>query len=304
MGALPHAPTIHPCIQKPFTIMKDTNIRDKEKRDRNEDPITGEPGSHPVGTGIGAAGGGAAGAAIGTAVGGPIGTAVGAVIGAVAGGYAGHAAGEAIDPTVEDAYWRENHSNQPFAKSGASYDDYQPAYRSGYEGYSKHGKNAASFEQAEPSVRRDYESSGAKLPWERARDASRAAWTRLHEDDSVRVPISEEEVKVGKREVEAGAVRIRKEVRSETVNQPVDLRREEIVVERVEGGGDAAEDAFREGEVRIPLKREEAVVEKTAKVTGEVKVRKAAETDTQQVSETIRKEDVKVEGEGEARIRR
>jgi uncharacterized protein YcfJ len=183
--------------------MKDTNIRDKETRDRNEDPITGEPGSHPVGTGIGAAGGGAAGAAIGTAVGGPIGTAVGAVIGAVAGGYAGHAAGEAIDPTAEDAYWRENHSKQSFARSDATYDDYQPAYRAGYEGYGKHGTTSPSFEQAEPTVRRDYESSGAKLPWEEAREASRAAWTRVRDDNSVRVPISEEQVKVGTSEGEA-----------------------------------------------------------------------------------------------------
>ena len=58
-------------------------------KDLNEDPITGEPGSHPVGTGLGAAGGAAAGAALGTAVGGPIGTVVGGIIGAVTGGLAG-----------------------------------------------------------------------------------------------------------------------------------------------------------------------------------------------------------------------
>ena len=284
--------------------MKDTDIRDKKRSDRNEDPITGEPGSHPVATGVGAMGGGAAGAAIGTAVGGPVGTAVGAVIGAVAGGIGGHAAGEAVDPTAEDAYWREHHAKQPFARSGGDFAEFGPAYRSGYEGYAKHAKAAPSFEKAEPALRNEYESSGAKLPWEKARDASRAAWTRVHEGNTVRIPISEEQVKVGKREVEEGAVRIRKEVHTETVNQPVNLRREEIVVERVAGGGDAPGDAFIEDEVRIPLKREEAVVEKSAKVTGEVKIRKAAETDTQQVSEKVRKEEVKIEGEGDARIRR
>src|SRR6188508_1869721 len=77
-------------------------------RDMNRDPITGEPGSHPVGTGVGAAGGGAAGAAIGS-VGGPVGTAVGAVIGAVAGGLAGKGVAEAIDPTAENAYWEKNY---------------------------------------------------------------------------------------------------------------------------------------------------------------------------------------------------
>ena len=53
------------------------------------DPITGEPGAHPVGVGVGALGAGAAGAAIG-AIGGPIGMLVGATIGAIAGGLAGH----------------------------------------------------------------------------------------------------------------------------------------------------------------------------------------------------------------------
>ena len=60
-----------------------------ETRDENRDPITGAPGSHPVGTGLGAAAGGmAAGAAAGT-VAGPVGTAVGAAVGAVVGGLAG-----------------------------------------------------------------------------------------------------------------------------------------------------------------------------------------------------------------------
>ena len=52
-------------------------------KDENRDPITGEPGSHPLGTGLGSAGGAAAGAAIG-AIGGPIGMAVGGVIAIVA----------------------------------------------------------------------------------------------------------------------------------------------------------------------------------------------------------------------------
>ncbi|MBA3763500.1 MAG: hypothetical protein H0X04_09185, partial [Chthoniobacterales bacterium] len=106
---------------------------------------------HPVATGVGALSGGAAGAAIGTAVGGPIGTVVGAVIGAVAGGAGGYAVGEAIDPAAEDAYWRENHERQPFAKSGT---------------------------------------------WNEGRDATRAAWTRAERGEAVKVPISEEEVKV------------------------------------------------------------------------------------------------------------
>ncbi len=62
------------------------------------DPITGEPGAHPVGVGVGALSAGAAGAAIGM-IGGPIGMLVGATIGAIAGGLAGHEVASApVDP--------------------------------------------------------------------------------------------------------------------------------------------------------------------------------------------------------------
>src|SRR5215203_3319067 len=128
----------------------------QQDRDMNPDPITGAPGAHPVGVGVGAAAAGATGAAIGTAVGGPIGTAVGAVIGAVAGGLAGKGAAEAIDPTAEDAYWRENHQTQPFARN-RSYEEYSPAYRTGYEGYSKYRQQGTRFEELEPTLRQDYE---------------------------------------------------------------------------------------------------------------------------------------------------
>ena len=70
------------------------NAPDEVKKELNADPITGEPGSHPVGTGLGAAGGAAAGAAVGS-VGGPLGTLVGGAVGAVVGGLAGSAVGEA-----------------------------------------------------------------------------------------------------------------------------------------------------------------------------------------------------------------
>jgi phage tail tape-measure protein len=108
-----------------------TNLERERNADANRDPITGAPGSHPVGTGLGAAAGGiAAGAAVGT-VAGPVGTLVGAVAGAVIGGLAGKGIAESIDPTVEEAYWRENYASRPYVASGATFDDYGPAYRYG-----------------------------------------------------------------------------------------------------------------------------------------------------------------------------
>ena len=107
---------------------------------------------------------------------------------------------------------------------------------------------------------------------------------------------------MGKREVEQGAATIRKEVRTERVNTPVDLKREELVVERSDAAGaDVPQDAFREGEVRIPLKKEEPVVQKEAQVVGAVTVGKKQETEREDVSDIVRKEEVKVDQPDERR---
>jgi uncharacterized protein (TIGR02271 family) len=272
------------------------NLSDKEYTDRRNRDVTEDNDGHPVATGVGALGGAAAGAAIGTAVGGPgVGTAVGAAIGAVAGGAGGYAVGDAIDPAAEDAYWRDNHNRQPFGKSGR-FEDYQPAYRTGYQGYERFGAEKQSFDEAEPDLRSEYENTRAEVPWNKAREASRAAWSRVERGEAVKMPISEEQVKVGKREVEQGGATIRKEVQTERVNTPVDLKREELVIERTGATGSKVPgDAFKQSEVRIPLKKEEAVVEKKAHVVGEVRVGKKQETERQNVSETVRKEEVKVD---------
>lgn len=151
----------------------------RKDADANRDPISGEPGSHPVGTGLGAAAGGmAAGAAVGT-VAGPVGTVAGAAVGAVVGGLAGKAAAEAIDPTVEEAYWREHYTSEPYYASGATFDDYAPAYRTGYEGRAA-VPGVRTFEEVERDLERKYnESKGtSRLRWDQARPAAHAAWHR------------------------------------------------------------------------------------------------------------------------------
>jgi hypothetical protein len=147
--------------------------------DANRDPITGAPGSHPVGTGVGALGGAAAGAAAGTAVGGPLGTVVGGAIGAVAGGLAGKGIAEMVDPTVEDAYWRASYRDEPYYVDGYTYDDtYQPAYRAGWEGRVKYDGRA--FDEVEDDLRADYEGyRGNDMSWQEVRPATRAAWDRV-----------------------------------------------------------------------------------------------------------------------------
>lgn len=403
--------------------MKNDKTNDSSE---NRDSLSGTPGSHPVGTGVGAAtgglAGGAAGAAAGAAAGspgGPVGAVAGIAVGAVAGGLAGKGLAEAVNPTEEEAYWREAHGRQWYA-SGRPYDDFRDAYRLGYEGYARYGATGGSFDDYETDFRTDFERTRgtSALSWDEARHAARAAWNRVSgnlqrligyevvdaSDSSVgkvnnlwteetgepvflgvkagwlfgknhvvpvhtaevndrrrtvRLPftedqiknapafdeqaeisdtdqsrilsyygiepvtaapsravseehmrtagpsaenrtirLNEEQVKIGKREVEAGGVRLHKIIRTETVNQPVELRREEIVIERVPGNESSACDvnpSFQEEDIFIPLRREEPVVQKQARVREEVRVGKKTEVDQRQVSEQVRKEDLQVD---------
>ncbi len=152
---------------------------DRESSDANRDPITGAPGSHPVGTGVGAAAGGIAGAVAGTVVAGPVGTVVGAAVGAIAGGLTGKGVAEMVDPTVEDTYWRESYRTQPYYKDGRDYDFYAPAYRTGYEGRARY--DGKKFAEVESDLEADYRriNGNAAAKWDEVRDASRAAWERI-----------------------------------------------------------------------------------------------------------------------------
>ena len=146
----------------------------------NRDPITEEPGSHPVGTGLGAAGGAAAGAAIG-AVGGPIGAVVGGVIGAVAGGATGHAVGEAVNPTGEGEYWRQNYNKRPYYTTGKAYSEYEPAYRFGWENAARPEYRGRKFNEVESDLERGWEKTKGKTTqsWHEVKDATRDAWDRI-----------------------------------------------------------------------------------------------------------------------------
>jgi uncharacterized protein (TIGR02271 family) len=316
--------------------MKDTNKRG----DANRDPITCEPGAHPVGTGIGAAAGGAAaGAAVGT-VAGPVGTGLGAAAGAIIGGLAGKAGGEAANPTISpdlgrfidytvvdnggnkvgtvDAVWQES-SGQPMYLAvrtgwlGVGKSHVVPAHSADVSEASKRirlpftleqVRNAPSFEcsgdldtAAEDKIGSYYAPYGFKRQ-ERQPQQPAQAGRRVEGREEARVQLKEEEVKVGKREVEYGGVRLRKIVRTETVQQPVELKREEIVIERVPTTGPAAspcEADFKGEELYVPLRREEAVVQKEAHVREEVRLGKRKEQETKTISETVRKEDVEIE---------
>lgn len=150
----------------------------EDRHDANRDPITGTPGSHPVGTGIGAASAGAVGAAIGAA-GGPVGMAIGAAVGAVVGGLAGKATAEAVNPTeYDETYWRNTHVTEPHYDEDYAFDDYDPAYRYGTSAADTY--RGRRFEDVEQDLSRGWETAKGKsrLGWEKAKGAVRSAWDR------------------------------------------------------------------------------------------------------------------------------
>lgn len=123
------------------------------------------------------------------------------------------------------------------------------------------------------------------------------------ETDQINVPVRQEELVVGKQQEEVGRVHLHKDVieEQETITEPV--TREEVRVERVpvqgQYSGDIGADAFTEKDIDVPVMGEELVAGKRTVVNEEVRVSKQAVTENQQVSDTVRKERVVVDGADE-----
>ncbi len=116
------------------------------------------------------------------------------------------------------------------------------------------------------------------------------------------IPIAEEELHVGKRDVSHGRVRIRSYVVERPVSEQVNLREEHVAVERrpVSGAtqaGTLGGDPFQERTIEVEERAEEAVVSKEARVVEEVVVRKEAGQRTETISDTVRRTEVDVEDE-------
>jgi uncharacterized protein (TIGR02271 family) len=112
------------------------------------------------------------------------------------------------------------------------------------------------------------------------------------------IPIVEESLRVGKREVDRGGVRVRSYVVETPVSEQVNLREENVSVERrrVDQPLSAADgDAFRERTIEMTETAEEAVVAKEARVVEEVIVRKDVDNRTETVSDTVRRTEVDVD---------
>jgi uncharacterized protein (TIGR02271 family) len=116
--------------------------------------------------------------------------------------------------------------------------------------------------------------------------------------DEMRLTLSEEELAIGKRQVAAGEVGVHKYVETERVHETVELRHEEVDVERrpITDGYAAAGATIGEDEsIRIPLHAEEAIVEKRVVPTEEIVVRKREVVENEGVDATLRREHAEVD---------
>jgi len=137
----------------------------------------------------------------------------------------------------------------------------------------------------------------AKAAWDDRRSQSRTSTAGAQEQV---IPVYEEELKVGKRVVEQGHVRVRVYTVERPVEEGLTLREERVAVEHrpvdrpasgVPGG------AFQDRTIDVTTRREEPVVSKQARVKEEIVVRKEADQRTETVRDTVRRSEVEVEGE-------
>ncbi len=132
----------------------------------------------------------------------------------------------------------------------------------------------------------------------REQAAQRGQTTR--EGENITVPVVAEKLTAGVRETEAGKFRLSKRVVEEqkTIDVPVEHEEARITQTTVNRRPATAEEiAMMDRDIDVPLRDQEVVTSKEARVTGEVQVRKEMVTDTERVTDTVRREEVHVEKE-------
>jgi len=116
------------------------------------------------------------------------------------------------------------------------------------------------------------------------------------------IQVKEERLHARKQPVQAGEVHVGKEVRTEHQSIDVPVEREEVVIERKQAQGQTTGDIREDEDVVIPVREDQVKVGKEAVVTEEVSVGKRTVQDTQRVSGQVRKEEVRVDKEGDVDV--
>jgi uncharacterized protein (TIGR02271 family) len=123
---------------------------------------------------------------------------------------------------------------------------------------------------------------------------------RAEDRTSTRLTRSADELRIGKRRVETGELRVGRHVETEHVSQPVARERERVVIERRPASADAPGEASisESGEVRVPVTEEQIVVEKRPVVQEELVISKEGVSETEHVEADVRREEFDIDKTG------
>lgn len=219
---------------------------------------------------------------------------------------------EALDVEAKSEEWRQSGWTGPQSSSQSlAYDTPAESGTATTPSYQTSGLNASqtSYEQGgETGSARFVSDTDQQVDFrpdanlggpERATgsDAFAGARETLETGREEHVPIIEERLAVGKREIERGGARVRSYVVERPVHEQVSLREEHVSIERrpLDRPLSDADDAFRDREIEVRETAEEAVVAKEARVTEELVIRKDQEQRIETIDDTVRHTEVDVD---------
>ena len=254
--------------------------------------------------GAGGAAGAVGGAAIGSAAG-PVGTVIGAVAGALGGWWAGKNVAEKVDEfDNDDEFYRSRFESTAGGNRSFTYDRAKPVYQLGYLASQNPDYSGRSFSEIEPELRRGWNDDLRTQygEWDDVRSFAADAFER---GDHRVITRSEEELALGKRQVEAGEVQLRKTVETEHHTERVPVMREEVTIERhpVDEARASGNIDIGEERIRVPVTEEEVIVDKRPVVKEEILVKKHAVEDTRTVEADLRKERVEIDDRQQKKTR-
>lgn len=247
----------------------------------------------------GVVGGGVAGAVIGGIAGlalapffafGPIaGALVGAGVGAAGGGLAGGLVGAGVDEEDAQAYAEGVRRGGTLVSVESPEDMTNDAVRI--------------MNQHDPVDVEQRSAHWRESGWTGYDPDAEPYTTDQIQEERARIPVVEEDLRVGKREVDRGGVRVHSRIVEEPVEEEVQLREEHVRVDRepvnrAASTGDL-DDAFQERDFELTETGEEIVTDKQARVTEEVTLSREADERTETVRDTVRHTEVDVEPIGE-----
>lgn len=132
--------------------------------------------------------------------------------------------------------------------------------------------------------------------------ASGTSARTLDTESEARLTLAEEELAVGKRQVQGGEVGVQKRVETQRVQETVPVMREEVTIERRPATGMSTAPQIGADEIRIPVAHEEVIVEKRVVPTEELVIKKHQVQDQQTVQADVRRERAEVTHTGDATL--